>query len=225
MILVVLILIVIITFYLIYKMYYQQIGSTCGFFALVYGISRVRCINKRKIVRCLVMDSINCGDSYVGEIFDVDKMYQISKKYFPSVNIQIVKINGIDDLDEQLENNFVIYPYNSNGTPHYCFLENKTKSNYIYRHFCFCRKRKIDKKDLYQKNKELEDVPVFIWKTYYDQKKCFLTWFGFCSIKKIISDFKLYRFLVENERQKKEKLYFKKTDVNMKGKIIIISRK
>lgn len=161
MILVLLTLIVIIIFYLIYKIFYQQIGSTCGFYALVYGISRVRCINKRKTVRCWVMDSINCGDSYVGEIFDINKMYQMSKKCFSCVNIQIDKINGIDDLDEQLENNFVIYPYNLNGKPHYCFLENKTKSKYIYRHFCFCRKRKIDKKDLYQKNKDLEDVPVF----------------------------------------------------------------
>ena len=128
---------------LLMKPLYQQIGSTCGFYALIYAVSRVQHINKKKITRRIITDFINSEESFVGEIFDIEKMMEIIHKYFPKIKAQIVCINGIQDLNQQLENNYVVYPCNYKGTPHYYFLEASGKSEYIYRHMFFCKRRKI----------------------------------------------------------------------------------
>lgn len=95
------------------------------------GVSKVQHINKEKLTRRIIVDFVNSEESYVGEIFDIDKMLDIIKKFFPEIKAQIVCINRTDDLDEQLQNNYVIYPCNYNGIPHYYFLEESEKSCYI----------------------------------------------------------------------------------------------
>lgn len=134
---------------LIMKPLYRQIGPTCGFYALIYGISRVQHINKKKITRRIITECIDSEESYVGEIFDIEIMLKIIRKYFPQIKAKIVHISSIQDLDQQLKKNYVIYPCNREGTPHYYFLEAGKKSKYVYRHMFFWKKYKMDKEKFY----------------------------------------------------------------------------
>ena len=147
---------------LLIRLIYQQIGSTCGFYSLVYGISKVQKINRKKAVKKIIIDCINSGESFVGEIFDITLMEKISKNHFPDIKVEVVEINGTEDLDRLLEDNYIVYTCNHNKTPHYCFLENKEKTKYIYRHGSF-RKNKISKEKCYQWHEELKSTMEYLF--------------------------------------------------------------
>lgn len=211
---------------LLVKPLYQQIGSTCGFYALIYGVSKIQRINKKKITRRIIIDFINSEESYVGEIFDIETMLDIIQKYFPEIKAQIVPISGMQDLDQQLKNNYVIYPCKYGKTPHYYFLEASEKSQYIYRHMVFWKKSKMDKEELYLQNSNLSELPEYIWKDYFDKEE--KGWNGICTkmgeLFTYVSDRVLYKRLREAKEQRREMLYDKKSKVNMCGKILIIQK-
>ncbi len=209
----------------VYIMAYQQIGPTCGFYALIYGVSKVQPIKKKKITRKIITDFINSEESYVGEIFDIDKMLDIVRRYFPEVKAKILCIHGVADLDQQLKNNYVVYPCNHDGIPHYCFLEANEGSEYLCRETIFLRKFKIDKQELYLKNCNLSELPEFVWSDYFDREKKVLTIKEKVSlILQVISDCVLYRRLQNVQRKRKDMLYDKRTKVNMCGKILVIPK-
>lgn len=211
---------------LVCKLLYLQIGSTCGFYALIFGISKIKRINKKKIVKRIIMDFVQNEDSYVGEIFDIEIMLDIINKYFSEIKAEIININGIEDLDKYLQNNYVIYPCNHGGIPHYYFLEKNTKSKYIYRHVFFWKKYKLNKDEFYAQNSELGGIIEFVWKDYYDTQ--IKGWLRVCSIIANIceysSDSQLYRVLKNAKNERREKLYDKKTPINMYNKILIIDK-
>lgn len=211
---------------LLMKPLYQQIGSTCGFYALIYAVSRVQHINKKKVTRRIITDFINSEESFVGEIFDIEKMMEIIHKYFPEIKAQIVCINGIQDLNQQLENNYVVYPCNYKGTPHYYFLEASRKSEYIYRHMFFWKRRRMGKEEFYFQHNNLNKVPEFVWKDYFDQEYKGLNriYEVIWKIFTYVSDHVLYKTLDEAKKQRKDILYDKKTEINMWGKILIIPK-
>ncbi len=203
---------------------YQQIGPTCGFYTLIYGISKVQPIKKKKITRKIITDFINSEESYVGEIFDIDKMLDIVRRYFPEIKAKILCIHGVADLDQQLKNNYVVYPCNHEGIPHYCFLEANEGSEYLCRETIFLRKFKIDRQELYLKNCNLSELPEFVWSDYFDTERKIFNIQNFCVIFQVISDCVLFRRLQNIQRKRKGMLYDKRTRVNMCGKILVIPK-
>lgn len=206
--------------------FYQQVGPTCGFFALVYAISRIELIKKKKVVREIIIDYVKNKKSNVGEIFDIYIMKEILDEYFPSVEANVVNIDGIESLDKYLENHYVIYPCNPSGTPHYYFVERYTKFHYVYCHNYFFFKRKMKKEVLFQQHIELEKVPVYRWNDYYQGKASIIEkinlWYN--DSMKFFADPKLYLFLRKIRKERKEGLYDKKTEINMYGKILVIKK-
>lgn len=213
---------------IVQKPLYQQIGSTCGFYALVYGISKVATtkFHKKKEVREIIEKSIDCGYSHVGEIFDINIMEQIVRKNYSDVNVEVVELSNINDLDKYLVKNYVIYPCMIKKVPHYVFLEKEKKTKYLYRHKCFAIPRKIDKEKFFQWHQNLEKEKTFKWSSYYMKKRGLWQKIFLLSerLLKITSDCELYKFLNDNEAKKRKELYDTETNVNMFGKILIISK-
>lgn len=95
-------------FIFIHIFLYLQIGPTCGFYSLIYGINKVNTIKKKKAVRNIIKQSIESGKSYIGEIFDINTMEQIVKDYYPKVTSKVVAINEQSELDKYLEKYYMV---------------------------------------------------------------------------------------------------------------------
>lgn len=146
---------------------YVQKGPTCGFYALVYGISRVMPVRKNKMVKKIIMESIDSGISQIGEIFDIRVMLALAQKYFPKADVRLISINAISDIDAALKGGFVIMPgILYQGMPHYYFLEGSEGSEYICRHGDFSKKIMVEKEQIYLRHTELSTLKYFNWDDY-----------------------------------------------------------
>lgn len=201
---------------------YRQIGDTCGFYALVYAVSKVKNIDKKQTVKQLITESIEEGTSNVGEIFDIDILDRVAKRYFPDLCFEIVSCKTVEDVDAILmAGKTVVFPYLYSKIPHYCVIEGSSKAHYICRHGYFKSIQRMSKEELVNKNIALDEYTTFKWKDYYDQKVGSPVYdIIFNDKEQKWSDKELFTFLKQNRRKKKSLLYDSCTDVNL-GSVLL----
>lgn len=215
---------------------YMQIGDTCGFYSLVYAASKNLHINKKKMVRKIIMESIKGNDSYVGEIFDLNTMKKIGEHYFPELEIDIIPISSIDELDSLMEEYYVVLPCLHGNIPHYVFLEGMEDENYLYRGCYYTVEKRKKQESFFQNNVGLSENSLFDWESYYckspinlkDIVKGFVLLvptFIFIFVK-LVNGRKLYLFLCLNKLSKKKYLIHqvKCTKVDMAGRVVAIKK-
>lgn len=147
---------------LVFNILYHQIGSTCGFYALTYGTAKIKLTrNKKRTIKKIIIDSIENKYSYVGEIFDVNTLHQIARRNFPYAEFELADIKSIDDLDEYLIQNYIIFPCIIKDIAHYYFLEKSLGKKYVYRGSVFAGIKMMKKKDLYKLHDSLKEKKNF----------------------------------------------------------------
>lgn len=205
--------------------HYKQIGDTCGFYALVYAVSKVTDIDKKQVVKQLIMENIENGMSNVGEVFDIDLLQSIAKNYFPNVYTEVIEFGDASDLDKLLFNGeIIIFPHLHGNIPHYCVIEDVIGDEYVYRHNDFAEYERESKDVLLGKNKSLAQYGEFCWKHYYDKKVGFRFFDKLCTDKvQKLSDKELLLFFKRNRRKKKAKLYDSSSNINMANKVLTIA--
>ena len=84
----------------------------------------------------------------------------------------------------------------------------------------------MGKEEFYFQHNNLNKVPEFVWKDYFDQEYKGLNriYEVIWKIFTYVSDHVLYKTLDEAKKQRKDILYDKKTEINMWGKILIIPK-
>lgn len=204
---------------------FTQIGSTCGFYALVYGMSKVTEIKKRKVVRETILDSLNNGTSNVGEIFDICIFEQIRKKFFNECNCMVGEISCANDLDALLQNYYIVFPILRGSTPHYVFLESFKNNKYIYREGIFSLKLCKKKQTLYNLHEKLKDKKWYMWSDYYKRMPLNKKICGFILDRCIyVTNYKLFSALNKARKDKRDMLLNKKTKLNMSNVVFCIQR-
>jgi len=215
---------------IILKFLRTQIGPTCGFYALSYIASKIENINFKKTAKEIIKKSIEDGDSYIGEIFDMKKFLYIAKKHFPLIEINLKEFSSQEDLDELLKDNYLIIPtleekrflfFTSEISyiPHYYVVEGCDERAYICRETFFKCRKSVNKNELVTLNVNLEHLPMFCWNCYYKNKRSF-----FNRILYYIADFKFYRILDKNIMAKRKKLINTYSQIDMKGKVLAIKK-
>ncbi|MBQ8518770.1 MAG: hypothetical protein IJ455_04065 [Agathobacter sp.] len=212
---------------IIYKIFYTQIGPTCGYYGLVYAIGKVKDINLKQEVRRIIKCSIDEDKSYVGEIFEINKLSEIAEKYFPDIDTSIKTFNGIEELDELLKNHYLVYPVlrkslfgKLGDTPHYYFIEEAKKGKYIYKTEIFKIRLTKKKSEMVEENVNLKQLDYFCWNCYYKKKRSL-----FVSIAYYIADWNLYSFLNKQYKDKKKVLLNQYSKIDMAGKALAIRKK
>lgn len=204
---------------------FTQIGPTCGFYALVYGMSKVTEIKKRKVVRTIIIDSLNNGTSNIGEIFDVCIFEEIRKKFFKESNCMVGEISCVNDLDALLQNYYIVFPVLRLNTPHYVFLEGFKNNKYVYRDGMFAFKRCKNKQSLYGLHEELNNKNWYAWSIYYKHIPLIKRISGFIlDICIYVTNYKLFTALKKVKKNKRDMLINKKSGLNMSNVVFCIHR-
>lgn len=210
---------------LLFNILYHQIGSTCGFYALTYGTAKIKLTrNKKRMVKKIIIDSIENKYSYVGEIFDVNTLHQIAKRNFPNAEFELADIKNIDDLDEYLIRNYIIFPCIIKDIPQYYFLEKSLGKKYVYRGSIFAGIKIKKKKDLYKLHEGLKEKKEFHWNKYFENKDKKKVSNVVLQIIWAISDYKLNRYLNQAEKRVRKEMFNKRTPIDMYGKVLLIKK-
>ena len=119
-----------------------QIGQTCGFYALSQAVyeCRRRCRDANgseniealkqeeeslaKQTQKMIRESIEAGESYVGEIFDIAYIPLLAERYFDDIRAEIKPYRDMKDVDRELDSGaVVIFPCVHKGLPHYLLVD------------------------------------------------------------------------------------------------------
>lgn len=206
---------------LLCKYTYAQIGSTCGFYALVYALGQKdSTINKKTIVKKIIIESIENKNSNVGEIFDIDIMLAIANDYFPDYGISIQDFQTIQDIQKILQRNYVVFPVCRGTTPHYFFLESISRNKIVYRSDFFCIKLKKQKDKMLEKHEKLEENNTYKWEEYCTTNP---TTF-FLKIIFRIGDAEFSKYLDKIYHQRRETLKNETAEINLYHKVLVIPK-
>ena len=201
---------------------YFQIGNTCGFYSLVYCLDKLVGIdNPPELIDRMVKECKDENITTVGEVFDIDNLLIIAKKYFPQ-NVEVLKIELRNEKDilNLLKNAMLVFPVDSKGTPHYVSLYSSHREKIEY-----CNGGKIMKKsskELYKLNKKIDTA--YDWKKF----KClssFSIWLGCKLYKMNKEEYKKYK--EDNLKNKNNLRVLRKKgkeNVNMRGYCLPIKK-
>jgi hypothetical protein len=202
------------------KYTYTQIGQTCGFYALVYALNQKdSTINKKELLKTMVVENIENRNSNIGEIFDIDIMFAIANHYFPDLGICIQEFQTIQDIQKILQKNFVVFPVCRGSTPHYFYLESVDKNKFVYRSDFFCVKLKKRKDKMLKAHEKLKEKHTYKWQEY-----CTGPTFQFTKIVNRIGDAEFSKYLDEIYNQRREVLKNETEEINLYHKVLVIPK-
>ena len=211
---------------IIYKIFYTQIGPTCGYYGLVYAIGKVKDINLKQEARRIIKCSINEDKSYVGEIFEINTLSEIAEKYFPDIDASVKAFSCVEELDVLVKEYYLVYPVLKKSwlgklgdTPHYYFIEDIDMEKYLYRTGIFKKNKYMKKSKMLEENINLKELEYFCWNCYYKKRRSLVS-----VVASYIADWSLYSFLNKQYKDKKKVLLNQYSKIDMAGKVLAIKK-
>lgn len=204
---------------------FQQIGSSCGIYCLVIACNLLK---KKSITASkynyILTKCIENNYTFIGEVFDINKLLLISQKMFSTLKCEIYDINSPTDINTYLSQGLVILPVNSNkNIPHYILLKLHNNKITAYNNFPHSHPKASN---LYILNKNISNT--FTWtKDIVSPSRISIISTYIISFIVALSTFKYkvnYNKISKNSIKRNSIYAGYKSDVNMKGKCILVKK-
>ncbi len=203
----------------------QQIGNSCGIYCLVIACNlfKKNCITASKYNEILT-ECIENKYTFIGEVFDINKLLFISQKMFPSLKCEIHDINSPNDINTCLSQGFVILPINTKkNIPHYILLKSQDNQITAYNNAPHSHPKTVN---LYELNKNIPNT--FIWTkdiispSLYSRIGIYII--TFCVAFSTLKYKRNYNKLLKTSVKTNSLYVGYESNVNMNGKCILVTK-
>ena len=243
-----------------------QIGQTCGFYALSQAVyeCRRRCRDANgseniealkqeeeslaKQAQKMIRESIEAGESCIGEIFDIAYIPLLAERYFDDIRAEIKPYRDMKDVDRELDSGaVVIFPCVHKGLPHYLLVDGGA-SNGAQELVVVSgdEVRKAEQGEYYKVSNRYHNFRFASWASreelaawhnrLYAGEYSFFSWVDYFKprvrgmLNSLLNSFvqrkvatELHKYLLEAERKKKKQINNNHTKLKMVGLMVSVS--
>lgn len=210
---------------------FKQIGNTCGFYSLGRCLYDLGALNApSKFIEKMVKECKSEGITQVGEVFDIERLAEIAKKYTSmdvlkkyiegepkEIEVSILPVESPNDISGAMKDNArVVFPISEAGVPHYVSLLSLNDEKVTYsNHGTTLEEKSLS--EMYKLNQKIGNE--YDWKNFESKKHIYLIrrlvykdlGFSNAEWEKYENDIK------ENKKKEKELKGNSPSKVNMRG--------